>query len=92
MAQRLIELEMGGQVGAETSLRSPEQAEYHNGYRGWAWGTRVGSIEPRIPRLGQGSCFPCLLDPRRRVEKTLVAVVQQTYVHGVSTRKVDAQA
>ena len=55
-----------------------------------AWDTRVGSIELAIPRLRQGSYFPSwLLEPRRRAEQALVAVVAEAYVHGVSTRKVD---
>src|SRR5438045_1429215 len=36
-----------------------------------------------------GSYFPSFLEPRRRSEQALVAVVQEAYVAGVSTRKVD---
>jgi putative transposase len=90
LAHRLMELEVSGQVGAERYERSPERAVYRNGYRQRPWDTRVGSIELRIPKLREGSYFPCLLEPRRRVEKALVAVIQEAYVHGVSTRKVDA--
>src|SRR5690606_40917147 len=53
------------------------------------WETRVGPVNLRIPKLREGSYFPSLLEPRRRAEKALVAVVQEAYVHGVSTRKVD---
>jgi putative transposase len=90
LAHRLMELEVSGQVGAERYQRNPSRAVYRNGYRERAWDTRAGSIELRIPKLREGSYFPCLLEPRRRVEKALVAVIQETYVHGVSTRKVDA--
>jgi len=62
---------------------------YRNGYRHRTWDTRVGTIDLRIPKLRQGSYFPSLLEPRRRAEKALVAVVQEAYIHGVSTRKVD---
>ena len=54
-----------------------------------AWDTRAGSIELQIPKLRQGSYFPALLEPRRRAERALLAVVQQAYVEGVSTRRVD---
>jgi putative transposase len=36
-----------------------------------------------------GSYFPSLLEPCRKAERALAAVVQEAYVHGVSTRKVD---
>jgi len=43
----------------------------------------------RISKVREGSYFPNLLEPRRRSEKALLSVVQQAYVEGVSTRKVD---
>ena len=58
-------------------------------YRPRRWDTRAGSIELQIPKLRQGSYFPALLEPRRRAERALLAVVQQAYVEGVSTRRVD---
>ncbi len=60
-----------------------------NGYRERVWETRVGEIPLRIPKLRTGSYFPSLLEPRRRAEQALLAVIQQAYVEGVSTRKVD---
>lgn len=53
------------------------------------WDTRVGAIELAIPKVRPGTYFPSLLQPRRRAEHALLAVVQEAYVHGVSTRKVD---
>ncbi len=90
LAQRLMELEVAGRIGAERYERSGERSTYRNGYRERPWDTRVGSIGLRVPKLREGSYFPCLLEPRRRVEKALVAVVQEAYVQGVSTRKVEA--
>src|SRR5690606_16831265 len=69
--------------------RTPERVTHRNGYRERAWETRVGTINLRIPKLRQGSYFPSLLEPRRRAEKALVAVIQEAYILGVSTRKVD---
>src|SRR5215217_2441066 len=40
-------------------------------------------------RARDGGFFPSLLEPRRRAERALVAVVQEAYVQGVSTRRVD---
>ncbi len=60
-----------------------------NGCRDRAWETRAGTVELRIPKLRKGSYFPAFLEPRRLSEKALAAVVQEAYVHGVSTRSVD---
>jgi putative transposase len=68
---------------------APTGAARRNGYRERVWDTRVGSIELAIPKLRAGSYFPSFLEPRRRSEQALVAVVQEAYVSGVSTRKVD---
>ena len=46
-------------------------------------------MELHIPKLREGSYFPSLLEPRRRSEKALLSVIQQAYVEGVSTRRVD---
>jgi putative transposase len=68
---------------------APTGAARRNGYRERVWDTRVGSIELAIPKLRAGSYFPSFLEPRRRSEQALVAVVQEASVSGVSTRKVD---
>jgi len=89
LAQGLMELEVSQHIGAERYERSAERTTYRNGYRERQWDTRVGSIALQIPKLRKGSYMPSLLEPRRRAEKALVAVVQEAYVQGVSTRKVD---
>ena len=90
LSQALMETEVSGLIGAERYERSDERSSYRNGYRKRSWDTRMGTIELAIPKLRSGSYFPSLLEPRRRAEKALQAVVQEAYVHGVSTRKVDA--
>jgi len=87
--QGLIELEAEQKIGAGRHERSPNRLTQRNGYRERGLATRVGELELQIPKLRQGSFFPSLLEPRRRAERALVAVVQQAYVEGVSTRKVD---
>jgi putative transposase len=89
LAQELMELELAEHVGAERHERTLERSGYRNGYRERPWDTRVGSIELHVPRVRDGSFFPSLLEPRRRAEKALVAVVQEAYVQGISTRRVD---
>ena len=70
--------------------RAPEERLTHrNGYRARTWATRAGEIELAIPKMRRGSYFPSFLEPRRRSEQALVSVVQEAYVAGVSTRKVD---
>src|ERR687887_2399910 len=89
MARELMEADVAARIGAELGERSLERSTHRNGYRPRQWDTRVGSIELRIPKLRSGSYFPSFLEPRRRAEQALVAVVQEAYVNGVSTRKVD---
>jgi putative transposase len=88
-AQRLMELEVAGLTGAGHGERSPERLNWRNGYRERDWETRAGTVELRIPKLRRGSYFPAFLEPRRLTERALAAVVQEAYVHGVSTRSVD---
>src|SRR5690348_17836328 len=82
-------LEVTQHLHAERHERSSERTGQRNGYRERRWDTRVGSIQLRVPRVRDGSYFPALLEPRRRAERALVAVVQEAYVQGVSTRRVD---
>ncbi len=88
-SEAVMELEVTQHVGAERHARTETRTGQRNGYRERRWDTRVGTIDLQVPRVRDGSYFPALLDPRRRAERALVAVVQEAYVHGVSTRRVD---
>ena len=89
LTQALMELEVTQHLGAEKHERTAERTGQRNGYREREWDTRVGTVELRVPRVRDGSFFPTLLERRKRAERALVAVVQEAYVQGVSTRRVD---
>ncbi|MGH2841882.1 MAG: IS256 family transposase [Solirubrobacteraceae bacterium] len=89
VCQALIDLEAAAAIGAEPYERADGRVTHRNGTRDRALDTRVGTLELKIPKLRAGSFFPSMLEPRRRIERALWAVVIEAYVHGVSTRKVD---
>jgi transposase-like protein len=89
LVAQLMEAEVAELIGARLGERTSDRATHRNGYRSRRWDTRAGEIELQIPKLRQGSYFPSFLEPRRRSEQALVSVVQQAYVCGVATRRVD---
>jgi len=89
VAQALIELEAAQAIGAGRYERTEQRMTHRNGARERLLSTKAGDLELRIPKLRQGSFYPSLLEPRRRIDRALWAVVMEAYVHGVSTRKVD---
>jgi putative transposase len=89
LAQILMDAEVSEQIRAQLFERNDDRVTHRNGYRTRTWDTRVGTIELQVPKLRAGSYFPSLVEPRRRAEKALHAVIVEAYVKGVSTRKVD---
>ncbi len=89
LSQALMEMEVEEHIGAARHERIEGRSGHRNGYRERTWDTRAGAIELKVPRVRDSSYFPSLLEPRRRAERALSTVVQEAYVHGVSTRKVD---
>ena len=89
LVEGIMDAEVSARIGAEHGERNPDRLTHRNGYRSRAWDTRVGTMDLRIPKLRDGSYFPSLLEPRRRSERALLAVIQQAYIEGVSTRRVD---
>jgi len=87
--QELIELEASQAIGAGRYERTDERLTHRNGSRSRLLSTKAGDVELRIPKFRAGSFLPALLEPRRRIDRALWAVVMEAYVHGVSTRKVD---
>ena len=89
VAAQLMEAESAPRSAPGLVSVAPERVTHRNGYRPRSWETRVGEIELQIPRKRSGGVFPSFLEPRRRWEQAIVAVVMEAYVNGVSTRKVD---
>jgi putative transposase len=91
--QLLMEADVEGLIGAARHERTAERQTYRNGYRERALDTRLGTLQLRIPKLRTGpSYFPPFLEPRKTSEKALVAVIQEAWIGGVSTRRVDELA
>lgn len=88
-AREIMESEALAACNAEYGSRSEGRENRRNGYRDRLWDTRAGAIDLRVPKLRQGSYFPSFLEPRRTAEKALMAVIQEAYLQGVSTRAVD---
>jgi transposase-like protein len=89
VANRMMDMEVEALTGAAHGERTISRINHRNGYRERSWETRAGTVELEIPKLRKGSYFPAFLEPRRASEKALTAVIQEAYVHGVSTRSVD---
>lgn len=90
VVQLLMEADVSHKIGAKKYEQTPERVTQRNGYRSRGWETRAGEVELEIPKLRQGTYYPdWLLEPRRPAEKALVSVIQQAYIAGVSTRKME---
>ena len=89
VAQELIESELTAHIGADRYERTESRTTERNGHRARVLSTKAGDVELAIPKLRKGSFFPSILEPRRRIDQALYAVVMEAYVHGVSTRAVD---
>ena len=89
-AEKLMALEVGTKTGAGYGEKNGFRLAQRNGYRDRDWETRAGTVELRIPKLRSGPAyFPPFLEARKTSERALVAVIQEAWIGGVSTRKVD---
>ena len=87
--QELVEAEVTERIGAGPGERTLTRTNQRNGHRPKTVSTPAGDIDVAIPKLRAGSFFPELLEPRRRIDKALWAVIMTAYITGTSTRKVD---
>ena len=84
-----MEADVEGLIGAGRHERAADRLNWRNGYRDRTLDTRLGSLNLKIPKLRAGSYFPPFLEARKTTEKALVAVIQEAWIGGVSTRRVD---
>lgn len=89
LVDQFMTVEVNQLVGASKHEQADGRKNYRNGTRPRRWDTRVGTLELAIPKLRKGAYFPSFLEPRRRAEQAFVSIIQEAYVHGVSTRKVE---
>ena len=89
VANRMMAMDVDSLIGAAHGERSANRSNQRNGYRERNWETRAGTIPVEIPKLRKGSYFSSFLEPRRVAEKALIAVIQEAYVQGISTRSVE---
>ena len=87
--QIIMEADVDGLIGAGRHERSGERSTWRNGYRDRSLDTRLGTLNLKIPKLRTGAYFPGFLEPRKTAEKALVSVIQEAWIAGVSTRRVD---
>jgi transposase-like protein len=87
--QLLMEADVEGLIGAGRHERAENRTTWRNGYRERTLDTRLGTLNLKVPKLRQGSYFPSFLEARKMSEQALVAVIQEAWIGGVSTRRVD---
>ena len=87
--QDLIDAEATTKIGAGPYPRTEHRVTGRNGTRPKTLAAPAGQLDLVIPKLREGSFFPSLLHPRRRVDKALYSVICTAWIEGVSTRKVD---
>jgi putative transposase len=87
--QIMIEADVDGLIGAGRHERSGERTTWRNDFRDWTLDARLGTLNLKIPKLRTGAYFPGFLEPRKTVEKALVSVIEEAWIAGVSTRRVD---
>ncbi|CAN7161234.1 transposase [Rhizobacter sp. LjRoot28] len=79
IAQRPTEIDVRGRFGAGYNEKSAERTNSRNGYRERAWETRAGTVDPKIPKLREGSNSPEFLEPRGTADRALTAMIQEAY-------------
>jgi transposase-like protein len=87
--QLMMESDVDGLIGAGRHERAEQRTTWRNGYRDRSLDTRLGTLNLKVPKLRQGSYFPGFLEARKTSEQALVAVIQEAWIGGVSTRRVD---
>jgi putative transposase len=89
LCERLMEAEVETKLGVEKSERSADRQGYRSGYRARRFDTRMGTMYLMVPKIRNGGYIPFFVEAKKRSEAALMSVIQEAYVNGVSTRKID---
>ena len=92
LCSQLMEAEVSQQLGAEKSERAESRSGYRCGYRPRRLDTRMGTMYLMVPKVRQGGYIPFFVTERKRSEAALIQVIQEAFVQGVSTRKMEKLA
>src|SRR5574344_2661085 len=89
MMDKFMELEVAHKTGAEKGLHAGSRTGYRSGYRVRRFDTRLGTVYLSVPKLRQGGYIPFFVTEKKRSEQALTQVVQECWMNGVSTRKIE---
>lgn len=92
LTEQLLEAELSNKLGADKSERTDERNGYRSGYRARRFDTRMGTMYLMVPRPRKGGYIPFFVTERKRSETALMSVIQEAYINGVSTRKIERLA
>lgn len=92
LCEQLMEAEVASKVNAAKSERCPERSGYRSGYRVRRFDTRMGTLYLFVPKLRNGGYIPFFVSEKKRSEVALMNVIQEAYINGVSTRKIEKLA
>ena len=92
LCEQLMEVEVNAKINASKSERNPQRSGYRSGYRVRRFDTRMGTMYLFVPKLRNGGYVPFFVTEKKRSEVALMNVIQEAYINGVSTRKIDKLA
>jgi putative transposase len=92
ITDKLMQLEAEQKAGAAKGSHSSERVTHFSGTRVRRFDTRLGTMYMLVPKLRKGGYIPFFVTERKRSEAALLEVVQEAYINGVSTRKIETLA
>ena len=92
LCSQMMETEISNKIGAEKHEQSQERTSHRCGFRTRRLDTRMGTMYLLVPKVRNGGYIPFFVTERKRSEAALVQVVQEAFVNGVSTRKMEKLA
>ena len=92
LCAQMMEVEVSSKIGADKHEQSTDRTSYRCGFRPRRLDTRMGTMYLLVPKVRNGGYIPFFVTERKRSEAALVQVIQEAYVQGVSTRKIEKLA